>query len=93
MTNIDAGIAATAGYVSDTGQSGDGVVTVATYDSFVDTEESAGPWLKGAFEEQRNDDVTVEFRVPENGINQFIRRVNEGADVEADLYVGLNSTN
>ena len=90
MAGVGAGIAATAGCVSDTGQSGDGVVTVATYDSFVDSEESAGPWLKGAFEEQRDDDVTVEFRVPESGINQYIQRAQEGAEIEADLYVGLN---
>jgi thiamine transport system substrate-binding protein len=34
--------------------------------------------------------VTVEFRVPENGINQYIQRAEGGAEVEADLYVGLN---
>ncbi|PSP81056.1 thiamine ABC transporter substrate-binding protein, partial [Halobacteriales archaeon QS_4_69_225] len=90
VAGVGAGIAATAGCVSDTGQSGDGVVTVATYDSFVDSEESAGPWLKEAFEEQRDDDVTVEFRVPESGINQYIQRAQEGAEIEADLYVGLN---
>jgi len=89
VAGIGASIAATAGCVGN-GGSGDGVVTVATYDSFVDSEESAGPWLKGAFEEQRDDDVTVEFQVPENGINQYIQRAQEGADIEADLYVGLN---
>ena len=90
MAGVGAGIAATAGCVSDTTQSGDGVVTVATYDSFVDSEESAGPWLKRAFEDRRDDDVTVEFRVPENGINQYIQRAEGGAEIEADLYVGLN---
>ncbi len=72
-----------------TGQPDAATVVVATYDSFIDSEESAGPWLKRAFEEQR-DDVTVEFRVPESGINRFIQRARQGADVGADCYVGLN---
>ena len=89
VAGIGAGVAATAGCVGD-GGGGDGVVTVATYDSFVDGNDPVGPWLKRAFEDQRDDDVTVEFRVPENGINQYIQRAEGGAEVEADLYVGLN---
>ena len=63
-------------------------LTVATYDSFVDTEESAGPWLKEAFEAEH--DAEVEFRVPDSGVNQYIQRARQDADIEADCYVGLN---
>jgi thiamine transport system substrate-binding protein len=70
------------------GGSGDSTVTVATYDSFVDGEEPVGPWLKEEFE--AGHDATVEFRTPSSGINQYIQRAREGAEIDADLYVGLN---
>ncbi|MBX0287290.1 thiamine ABC transporter substrate-binding protein [Halomicroarcula sp. F28] len=63
-------------------------LTVATYSSFTG-EDSAGNWLKSAFEDEH--DATVEFKTPENGVNQFIQRKSEGAPVGADLYVGLNT--
>jgi thiamine transport system substrate-binding protein len=82
-------VAATAGCVGYTGgNEGDGVVTVATYESFVDSEESIGPWLKENFEADH--DAEIEFTVPSSGINQYIRRKQEGADIDADLFVGLN---
>lgn len=73
--------------VTDTSPSGS--LTVATYDSFTG-EGTAGNYLKSAFEEQYSD-VTVEFTVPENGVNQYIQRKQQGAPVNADLYVGLNT--
>ena len=66
----------------------DNTLTVATYSSFTG-EETAGNWLKSNFEAEH--DATVEFTTPENGINQFIQRKSEGAPVEADLFVGLNT--
>ncbi|MFW5964729.1 MAG: thiamine ABC transporter substrate-binding protein, partial [Natronomonas sp.] len=82
-------VAATAGCVGYTGgNDGDGVVTVATYESFVDSEDSIGPWLKENFEADH--DAEIEFTVPSSGINQYIRRKQEGADIDADLFVGLN---
>jgi thiamine transport system substrate-binding protein len=63
-------------------------VTVATYESFVDGSDPAGPWLKEAFEAEH--DAEIDFRVPDNGVNQYIQRARQGADVEADLFVGLN---
>lgn len=66
----------------------DETVIVATYDSFVDGEEPVGQWLKDAFEADH--DATVEFRTPSSGINQYIQRAQQGADIEPDLYVGLN---
>ena len=64
-------------------------LTVATYSSFTG-EGTAGNWLKSAFEAD-NPETTVEFRTPENGINEFIQRKSQGAPIDADLYVGLNT--
>jgi thiamine transport system substrate-binding protein len=66
-----------------------GTLNVATYASFTG-EGTAGNWLKSAFEE-RYPEVTVEFSTPENGVNQFIQRKRQGAPIDADLYVGLNT--
>ena len=67
-----------------------GTLTVATYASFTG-EDTAGAWLKSAFEE-RHSNATVEFQVPENGVNQFVQRAQQGAPIDADLYVGLNTS-
>ncbi|QLD89719.1 thiamine ABC transporter substrate-binding protein [Natronomonas salina] len=90
LASAGATIAATAGCLGDSGggNGGDGVVTVATYESMVDGSDPAGPWLKDAFESEH--DAEVEFTVPDSGVNQYIQRAREGADVEADCYVGLN---
>ncbi|WP_160135077.1 thiamine ABC transporter substrate-binding protein [Halococcus salsus] len=69
---------------------GGGTLTVATYASFTG-EDTAGAWLKSAFEE-RHSNATVEFQVPENGVNQFVQRAQQGAPIDADLYVGLNTS-
>ncbi|QLD85798.1 thiamine ABC transporter substrate-binding protein [Natronomonas halophila] len=90
IAGVGAGVTATAGCLGYQQEPGDGVVTVATYDSFVDGEEPVGPWLKERFEAQRDDDVTIEFQVPEAGVNQYIQRAKQDAPIEADLYVGLN---
>ena len=66
-----------------------GTLNVATYSSFTG-EGTAGNWLKSVFEE-RYPEVTVEFSTPENGVNQFIQRKRQGAPIDADLYVGLNT--
>ncbi len=83
-----AGAMALAGCSSQSSTESDNTLTVATYSSFTG-EETAGNWLKSAFEAEH--DATVEFTTPENGINQFIQRKSEGAPVEADLFVGLNT--
>ena len=66
-----------------------GTLTVATYSSFTG-EGTAGTWLKGEFE-AAYPDVTVEFVTPQNGVNQYIQRAQQGAPIDADLYVGLNT--
>lgn len=63
-------------------------LTVATYESFVDGSDPAGPWVKENFEAEY--DAEIEFRTPDNGINQYIQRAKQGADIGADLFVGLN---
>lgn len=84
-----AGATALAGCTGGSSDTVDGTLSVATYSSFTG-EGTAGNWLKSAFEEA-HPDATVEFQTPENGINQFIQRKAEGAPIEADIYVGLNT--
>ncbi|GAB7092299.1 thiamine ABC transporter substrate binding subunit [Halorubrum luteum] len=65
-------------------------LTVATYESFVDAPStSPGPWLKDTFEERF--DVEIEFATPDNGLNHYVERRASGVDVDADLFVGLNT--
>ncbi|WP_136718507.1 thiamine ABC transporter substrate-binding protein [Halorientalis salina] len=73
----------------NTAPTGDDTLTIATYSSFTG-EDTAGAWLKSAFEEEHSD-ATVEFTTPENGFNQFIQRKQQGAPIGADMYVGLNT--
>lgn len=73
-----------------TSSSSTDTLTVATYSSFTG-EDTAGNWLKSAFEAEYPD-KTVEFTTPENGLNQYILRQQEGAGIDADLYVGLNTS-
>ncbi len=69
----------------------EGTLTVATYEAFVDAPSSSpGPWVKETFESQYPD-ATVEYVTPENGLNQFIRRRQQGSEIDADVYVGLNT--
>ncbi len=85
-TNTDTGETGTA---TDTGESLSGTLNVATYSSFTG-EGTAGNWLKSNFEAE-NPEVTVEFSTPENGVNEFIQRASEGAPIDADMYVGINT--
>ena len=66
-----------------------GTLRVATYSSFTG-EGTAGNWLKAAFEREFSG-TTVEFVTPENGVNQYVQRAAQGAPIDADLYVGLNT--
>jgi len=66
-----------------------GTLNVATYTSFTG-EDTAGNWLKSAFESE-HPEVTVEFETPENGVNRYIQRQSQGASIDADVFVGLNT--
>ncbi len=67
----------------------EGRLRIATYSSMVDGEEPAGVWLKEAFEE-RYPDVTIEWTVPEAGVNHYIQRAQQDAGIDVDVYFGLN---
>jgi len=87
-----AGAAALTGLAGCTGDQSsplEGTLTIATYASFTG-EDTAGNWLKSAFESEYSD-ATVEFQTPENGVNQFIQRESEGAPIDADMFIGLNT--
>ena len=65
-------------------------LTVATYDSFIDAPSvSPGEWLKEEFESRF--DAELEWATPDNEINHYIERVQSGAAVDADVYVGFNT--
>ncbi|NLV10223.1 thiamine ABC transporter substrate-binding protein [Halomicrobium mukohataei] len=78
-----------AGTTAGTVEELSGTLSVATYSSFVG-DGAAGNWLKSEFESE-HPEVTVEFETPENGLNQYIQRKSEGAPIDADLFVGLNT--
>ena len=72
----------------DAGGSADTLV-VATYPSFIDAPSSSpGEWVETAFEEEF--DTNLVFQTPESGLDHYIQRANAGADIDADVYVGLN---
>ncbi|MDZ7745039.1 MAG: thiamine ABC transporter substrate-binding protein [Halobacteriales archaeon] len=66
-----------------------GTLTVATYSSWVEDDGAAGPWLKQTFEGQYPD-VTVEYVTPDGEVSHYIQRKQQGAPIDADMYVGLN---
>lgn len=67
----------------------DDALRVATDPSMVTGDASAGAWLKETFEEEY--DTEIRWRVPEAGIDHFIRRGELEASLGADLYLGLTA--
>jgi len=64
-------------------------LVVATYPSFIDAPSSSpGEWVESAFEEEFNTNLV--FQTPESGLDHYIQRANAGANIDADVYVGLN---
>ncbi|RKD93722.1 thiamine ABC transporter substrate-binding protein [Halopiger aswanensis] len=61
---------------------------IATYTSMVTGERPAGRWLEEAFLED-HPNAELDWRVPEAGIEHFIRRGEIGAEPGADVYLGL----
>lgn len=72
---------------------GDGTLEIATYTSFVEGnfEDVTSPaeWLKDAFAEEYPD-TDISWTTPENGINRYIRDVQQGNEIGPDIYLGLN---
>jgi len=68
---------------------GESTLTVGTYSAFLDAPSiSPGEWLKEEFESEF--DATLEWEAPPNEVNQYIERRLSGAEIKADMYVGLN---
>jgi thiamine transport system substrate-binding protein len=65
-------------------------LTVATYGAFVDAPStSPGDWLKEEFESEFDAEIT--YQTPDAGVNYYVEREMQGADVDADVYLGLNT--
>ena len=70
--------------------SGEQTLVVGTYSSFIDAPSvSPGAWVKEQFEAEF--DARLIWQTPDNGLNYYVERQAAGVDVEADLYVGLNT--
>lgn len=92
-TTTDSTTAETTTATTTTTASASRTLTVATYPSYVDGSDSPGAWLKERFE-AAHDGVTVEWSTPTGGssnINEYIQRAKQGAAIDADVYVGLNT--
>ena len=77
------------GTTAGTAESGTPELVVSTYGAFVDAPStSPGPWLKDAFESEF--DATITYATPDSEINYYIERALQGAEIDADAYVGLN---
>ncbi len=75
-----------------TGTEGTPTLRLATYSSFVDAPSSSpGGWVKESFESRV--DATLEWFAPEQGMNYFIQRKNQGLTLDTDAYVGLVGLN
>jgi len=65
---------------------------VTTYPSFVDAPStSPGAWVKETFESEY--DAELKWFVPNNQLNYFIQRKNQGVTIDTDLYLGLTPEN
>jgi thiamine transport system substrate-binding protein len=77
---------------NDGGSSGDGTLTVATYDSFLESQselDAPGAWVKEQFESE-HDNVKIEWTSPDSGLNHYVQRHQEGVELDADVYLGVN---
>lgn len=68
----------------------DNELVVATYGAFLDAPStSPGEWLKNEFESEFDAEIT--YQTPEGEVNHYIEQRNAGTDIEADVYLGLNT--
>lgn len=66
----------------------EGTFRVATTESMVVGERAVGEWLREAFEEEFPD-AELQWTIPEAGLDHYRRRVEQGAEIDADVYLGL----
>ena len=65
-------------------------LVVSTYGAFVDAPStSPGPWIKETFESEF--DATLRFATPDSEINYYVERAGRNVDIDADVYVGLDT--
>ena len=92
LSGVGAAAAASVAGCLDLGSSddGEGTLVVGTYPAFIDSPStSPGAWVKEQFEEEF--DARLVWQTPDNGVNYYVERANASVDVEADVYVGLNT--
>ena len=71
------------------GASDDDLV-VATYSAFLDAPSvSPGEWVKEEFEAEF--DTTLVWQSPPGEVNHYIQRRQEDVNIDADVYLGLNT--
>jgi len=80
-----------AGCLGDASDSSPNTLRVGTYASFIDAPStSAGEWVKSEFE-SRHDDLTLEWVVPDGGLEHFFQRSQQGAEIDVDAFVGVTA--
>lgn len=76
------------GTTTGTGTEATDTLSVATYTTFVDApSDSPGDWIEQEFE--RRHDIDFEWVVPDQPINHYIERHNQGVDIDAEVYLGI----
>ncbi|WP_299265493.1 thiamine ABC transporter substrate-binding protein [Halorientalis sp.] len=76
--------------LGDTTDAGNDALVVGTYSAFIDSPSSSpGAWLKSEFESEF--DTNLVWQTPSNELNHYVQRKQAGVDIEADVYLGLNT--
>ncbi|ESP87937.1 thiamine ABC transporter substrate-binding protein [Candidatus Halobonum tyrrellensis] len=90
-TRTATGTESETGTTTGSATAGDETLVVAAYPAFVDAPStSPGAWLKRRFEEETG--ATLRYETPDNELNYYIERARQGADFDADVYVGLDTS-
>ncbi|MFC4436116.1 MULTISPECIES: thiamine ABC transporter substrate-binding protein [Natrialbaceae] len=66
----------------------DGTLRIATTESMVRGERAADERLRELFEEEFPD-AELQWTIPEAGLDHYVRRVHQEAEIDADVYFGL----
>ncbi|WP_306054814.1 thiamine ABC transporter substrate-binding protein [Natronococcus wangiae] len=66
----------------------EGTLRVATTESMVRGERAADEGLRELFEEEFPD-AELQWTIPEAGLEHYVRRARQEADIDADVYFGL----
>ncbi|WP_340099664.1 thiamine ABC transporter substrate-binding protein [Salinibaculum salinum] len=65
-------------------------LVVGTYSSFIDSPSSSpGAWLKEEFESEFDRDLI--WQTPSNELNHYVQRKQSNVDIDADVYLGVNT--